>query len=180
MSDEAAGNVTCDSGQPEPEAAAGGGEGRTSGSTAEASASAWREVLAGVDALGEALARWAKAAVNDPEHKRRAQELRRRLEEFASEVGETVAGAADSDVGRSVKDAAGKAGDAFRQAGQTLSAEVAPRLARVFESGADSLRRAADRLEARTTEAAEGVSGTRDSDADQAAPEPRGPQSEDA
>jgi hypothetical protein len=114
----------------------------------EASA-AWREVVAQLDSLGEAIGRWAKAAVNDPDNKRRVDELSLRMDGFVSDVTTTVKGAADSEVGQSFREAADKTGEAFRQAGGKLSDELGPRLSGAFKSAAERLGEAAERMEDR-------------------------------
>ena len=129
--------------------AAGAGEPGTAGPTSDA-ASAWREVVEGLDALGEAIGRWAKAAVNDTENKRRADELSAKLEGFVSEVGDTIKGAGESEVGQSFREAAGKTGDAFRQAGEKLSDEIGPKLSGAFKSAAERLGQAAQKMEERS------------------------------
>jgi hypothetical protein len=84
--------------------------------TSEA-ASAWREVVSELDALGAAIGRWVNAAANDPENKRRLEELSNRLDGFVDSVGATVKGAAEGEVGQSFKEAADKTGEAFKAAG---------------------------------------------------------------
>lgn len=148
-----------------PGAAGAGEPGTDSAATGPASdaASAWREVVEGLDALGEAIGRWAKAAVNDTENKRRADELSAKLEGFVSEVGDTIKGAGESEVGQSFREAAGKTGDAFRQAGEKLSDEIGPKLSGAFKSAAERLGQAAQKMEERSgtiAGPAEDVSGT--------------------
>jgi len=127
-------------------------------------AQAWKGVVAELDALGEAIGRWAKAAVNDPDNRRRLDELGTRLEGFMSEVGSTIKQTADSDVGQSFREAAEKTGEAFRQAGERVSEEVGPRLASAFKSAAQRLGHAAERMEDRAGAPAGHDSGTTGSD----------------
>lgn len=117
---------------------------------AEAS-SAWHDVLAEFDALGEAIARWAKSAVSDPENQRRLSELSDRLENLVDDVGASIKGAAESDVGQSFREAADKTGEAFKLAGQRFGEEVAPRLASTFRTVGEKLRGAAERMDERAT-----------------------------
>lgn len=111
--------------------------------------SAWHDVVEEFDALGEAIARWAKSAVNDPENKRRLDELGDRLENLIDDVGASIKGAAENDVGQSFREAADKTGEAFKAAGSRFSEEVAPRLASTFRTVGDKLRGAADRMDER-------------------------------
>ena len=129
----------------------------TEAGTAEAApgaGDAWREVVAELDALGDALGRWLKAAVNDPDNKRRLDELSSRLDGFVSEVGTSVKGAADTEVGQSFKEAADKTGEAFKVAGEKFSDEVGPKLAGAFKVMGEKLRGAADKIEERQAAAA--------------------------
>jgi len=112
----------------------------------------WRAVVAELNALGEAISRWVKAAVADEDNKRRAAEFRERLDGFATKVGEVAKDATDSDVGRSFKEAADKTGEAFKQAGGKISEEAAPKAATAFRGFADKLRDAAERLEKQAAE----------------------------
>lgn len=128
---------------PPEDAAQPGGE------PAEAN-SAWQDVVEEFDALGEAIARWAKSAVADPDNKRRLDELGDRLENLIDDVGASIKGAAEGDVGQSFREAADKTGEAFKVAGQRFSDEVGPRLASAFRTVGDKLRGAADRMDERT------------------------------
>lgn len=116
---------------------------------------AWREVVAELDALGDALGRWLRAAVNDPENKRKLDEVSSRLDGFVNDVGTSVKGAADSEVGQSFKEAADKTGEAFKMAGEKFSEEVGPKLAGAFKVMGEKLRGAADKIEERQAGAPE-------------------------
>ena len=130
-----------------------GGAEPTGGGAPAGSASdpgqAWHDVVSELDALGDALGRWLKAAVNDPDNQRRLDELSNRLEGLVSNVGSTVKGAAGPEVGQSFKEAAEATGEAFKTAGEKVSAEVGPRLAGAFKTVGDKLREAADKIEER-------------------------------
>jgi hypothetical protein len=111
---------------------------------------AWRDVVAQLEAFTEAVGRWAKAAVQDPDNKRRVEELKAGMDKIASSIGEAADKAADSEVGQSFKEAAGKTGDAFKVAGQKIGSEVGPHLAGAFKTASDKLREAADKIEQKT------------------------------
>ncbi len=121
---------------------------------ASEAAVAWKAVLAELDVLGDALGRWTKAAVNDPENKRRFDEFSARLDGLVDNVGATAKNAVDTEVGQSFKDAADKTGDALRTAGEKISEEVGPRLAGAFKSMSDKLRGAAEKIEERQADEA--------------------------
>lgn len=121
--------------------------------------SAWSDVLEQLDALGDAIGRWTTAAVNDPDNRERAQELKEHVERMARKAGDAIDGASESagksDVGQAFKDAAGKTGEAFKIAGTRFTEEVAPKMASAFRGAADKLHQAAERME--YTEASEGA-----------------------
>lgn len=140
---------------PEPGTATGGEE--------------WKAVVAELNALGDALGRWLKAAVDSPENRQRIAEVRDRLGVLASKVGEAAKEAAESDVGKSLKEAADKTGEAFRQAGEKIAEEAGPKAVTALRGFAERLRDAAERLEKQVVdkgdEAAEGASASPPSEA---------------
>jgi DNA anti-recombination protein RmuC len=143
MSDE---NVI---GTPDAGETSGAAETAAGAAGASEASAAWRDVVAELDALGEAVGRWVKAAVSDEENKRRAAELTAAFERLAAQVGETVRSAADSEVGQSFKEAADKTGEAFKKAGEKLSEEAGPKLASAFRTLSEKLRSSAERIEER-------------------------------
>jgi hypothetical protein len=112
---------------------------------------AWRDVIDQLDGLAEAAGRWTRAAVDDPENRQRAKELRDHIEKMAGEVGDTiddaVSDAKAADAGQAFKDAATKTGDAFKTAGAAFTNEVAPRMASAFRGAAEGMNRAAEKME---------------------------------
>ncbi len=131
------------------------GAGEPAEQAAPEAASAWRDVVSELDALGDAIGRWLHAAVNDPDNRRRAEELKERMGGIADTVASAVDSASESDVGASFKEAADKTGEAFKQAGERFSEEVAPRMASAFKGAASKLREAAERMERKETPAAD-------------------------
>ncbi len=118
---------------------------------------AWRDVVAQLEAFTEAVGRWAKAAVNDPDNKRRMEELKVGMDKIASSIGEAAGNAADTEVGQSFKEAAEKTGEAFKVAGQKFGSEVGPHLAGAFKTASEKLREAAGKMEQKTDTPAEGT-----------------------
>jgi hypothetical protein len=139
-------------GQPaeptQPAATFEAGEGPEADARADA---AWREMISQLDAFAQAAGRWARSAVDDPENRARATELKEHVEKTAKEIGDSIEGgvdsAAKSDVGASFKDAATKTGEAFATAGKRVSEEAAPHMANAFHSAAEALRTAAEKME---------------------------------
>jgi len=128
------------------EAGPGGG-----GPADEHATAAWHDVIAQLDSLGEAIGRWTRAAVNDPDNRQRAEELKEHVETMAHNVSAAVdeasSSAAKSDVGQAFKEAAEKTGDALKAAGERFTEEVAPRMASAFRGAAEKLHQAAERME---------------------------------
>jgi len=118
---------------------------------------AWSDVMAQLEALGAAVGRWAKAAVNDPDNKRRVDELKVGMEKVAASIGDAADKAADTEVGQSFKEAAEKTGEAFKVAGQKFGSEVGPHLAGAFKSASEKLREAAGKIEQKTDSPGEDV-----------------------
>ena len=138
--------------------------------TAPPVTSAWSDVLKQLDALGDAIGRWTTAAVNDPDNRERAEELKEHVERMARKAGEAIDGASDSaaksDVGQAFKDAAGKTGEAFKTAGTRFSEEVAPKMASAFRGAADKLHQAAERMEHTETPEAPDAEGAAESESE--------------
>ncbi len=107
----------------------------------------WDEVVQHIKELGDSIGRWAITAVNDPEYRRHANELKGHLENIAGTVTDAVDDAAASELGQSVKSAASTAGGAIKDASQTVAREVSPSLAEAFRSAADGLRKAASKMD---------------------------------
>lgn len=108
---------------------------------------AWHDVIGQLDALGEAMGRWAKAAVNDPVNRDHADELKEHMNKMADTVSGAVDDATKSDMGQQFKDAAYKTGEALRTAGERVGEEVTPRVASAFRITAEKLQEAAERME---------------------------------
>ena len=120
---------------------------------------AWSDVISQLDGLAEAAGKWTRAAVDDPENRRRARELKEHIEKMARGVGDAidsgVSKTSSSDVGEAFKGAAVKTGDAFKVAGQRFTDEVAPKMASAFSGAAEKLNQAAQKMD--STEQAEEV-----------------------
>ena len=124
----------------------------TAETTTESAAAdaAWGDVISQLDELAEAAGKWTRAAVDDPENRRRAREFKEHIESMARGIGDAidsgVSKTASSDVGEVFKGAAVKTGDAFKAAGQSFTDEVAPRMASAFRGAAEKLDQAAQKM----------------------------------
>lgn len=107
---------------------------------------AWREVMVQIDALGDAVSAWAHKAVNDPENRRHAAEIRSKLDSVASRVAETVDRATKTEVGSTVAESAEKTGQAFVDAGEKVAEAAAPHVATALTGLAGMLGKAAERV----------------------------------
>ena len=107
---------------------------------------AWRDVLTQLDTLGDSMSRWAKAAVNDPENRRHAAEIRSKIDAMSAKVTATVDEATHTEVGRSVAEAADKTGKAIADAGGKVAQETAPAVASALTALADFLGKAAQQV----------------------------------
>ncbi len=107
---------------------------------------AWREVLTQIDALADSMTRWAKSAVDDPENRRHAAEIRERLEAVGTKIGSAVDEATQTDIGRSVGRAADKTGQAVLEVGGKVAQETGPAVATALTGLAGLLGKAAERV----------------------------------
>lgn len=123
------------------------GTAEPSADTAQDHGEAWGDVLSQIDALGEAISRWTRAAVNDPENRARAHEVKDHVEQMANSVSDAVGDAVETDIGQQIKDAATKTGEAIKAASTRVGDEVAPRMASAFRVAAEKLHQAAERME---------------------------------
>ncbi len=110
-------------------------------------ADSWQDVVRQLDALGVAIGRWARAAVNDPDNRKHAEEFKGHMEKMADSVAGAIDNVSNTDVGQQFKEAANKTGEAFKTAGEKVSDEVAPRMVSAFRATAEKLHQAAERLE---------------------------------
>lgn len=107
---------------------------------------AWREVMTQIDALGDSMSRWMKAAATDPENRRHAAEIKAKLEAVGEKIGEAMDDASRSDIGRSVQEAADKTGRAVVDVSGKVAAEAGPAVSSALTGLAGLLGKAADRV----------------------------------
>jgi len=107
---------------------------------------AWRDVLAQIDALGDSMTRWAKAAVNDPENRRHADEIKAKFDSVGDKIAATFDDATKTEIGKSVQQAAETTGKAVVEAGGKVAAEAAPVVVSALSGFAGMLGKAAERV----------------------------------
>jgi hypothetical protein len=106
-------------------------------------ADTWEELGRQLSELGAAIAAAVKAAADDPENRRRAQELKEGLESAARDIGDAFSEVAATPQGERVKEAAG----AVAAAGRKVADDVRPHLIDATRKAGDALREAASRIE---------------------------------
>lgn len=115
-------------------------------------ADGWEELRRQLSELGSTIVATVRAAADDPENRRRAQELKQGLETLAREVGDAVAEATSSEHGQRVKEAAEK----VAEAGRRVADDVRPHLIDAARKAGDALRETAARMEQEPPAAASG------------------------
>jgi hypothetical protein len=103
----------------------------------------WEELGRQLSELGAAIVAAVKAAADDPENRRRAQELKRDFESAARDIGEAFSGVAGAEHGQRVKEAA----EAVAAAGRKVADDVRPHLVDATRKAGEALRETASRIE---------------------------------
>ena len=103
----------------------------------------WEELGRQLNELGEAVARAVRAAANDPENRRRAQEMKDDFERAAQNVGDAFSEAFAGEPGERIKEAAGAVAAASRR----VADDVRPHLIDLTRKAGDALRDTAARIE---------------------------------
>lgn len=124
----------------EPKAAAP--EDRQTGDT-------WDDLGRQLNELGSAIAQAVRVAVDDPENRRKAAELRDGLDSMARKVGAAFDEAAASPHGQRVKEEVGKAAESVAAASRKVAEEVRPHLIEAARTASEKLREATAGMEQR-------------------------------
>lgn len=112
----------------------------------------WEDLARQLDELGTAVARAVRAAVDDPENRKRAADLRDEFADVARKVGTAFDEALASDEGRRIRDDVADAASKVAAAGRRAAEEVRPHLADVARTATETLRDAAAVMERRAAE----------------------------
>ncbi|NTW28143.1 MAG: hypothetical protein HGA39_02110 [Coriobacteriia bacterium] len=107
---------------------------------------AWNDVVARMGDLGEALSRWTKAAVDDPEKTLRLEEVRAGINDIARKADVTLS-EATVDLGQQFRQGAERTGQAINDAAEKASAAAAPHVANALAGLAAVLGRAAEKVD---------------------------------
>lgn len=103
----------------------------------------WEELGRQLRELGAAIVVAVKAAADDPENRRRAQELKEGFESAARDIGDAFSEAAGTEHGQRMKEAA----EAVAAAGRKVADDVRPHLVDVTRRASEALRETASRIE---------------------------------
>jgi hypothetical protein len=104
---------------------------------------AWDDVLARVSELGDAISKWAKTAADDPENRRKLDDVRAGMDDMARQAQETFEDIDETEFGRQVRQGAETTGRVVGEAAQKVSDAAAPHVALIFAGLADAFGRAA-------------------------------------
>lgn len=108
---------------------------------------AWAAVVARMNDLGDAVSDWARAASDNPENRRRLDDVKRGVNDIAGKADETFKSVAGSEIGQHVKASAVEAGQAIGAAAATAGRAAAPVVATTFAGIAEFFGTAAERVE---------------------------------
>jgi hypothetical protein len=136
------------------------------------SGDSWDDLGRQLRELGAAISRAVQAAVDDPENKRRAAELRDDVESMARTVAAAFDEAADSPHGQRVKEEVGKAAETVAAAGRKVADDVRPHLIDAARIASEKLREAAAGMEKRANAASKPEEKAPPADGEGAAPAP--------
>ena len=141
MTDEPNANPTPD---PEPDTASAAPPTEPSGPSAS---EAWADVVARMGELSDAVSAWAKSATDNPENRRRLDDVRRGVDDMASKADSAFAHVTSTEFGQQVRSGAEEAGQAIGDAAQKVSDAAAPHVASAFAGLAGVFGRAAQKVE---------------------------------
>ncbi|MFA5845155.1 MAG: hypothetical protein WC971_10050 [Coriobacteriia bacterium] len=108
---------------------------------------AWADVLARMSDLAEAVARWAKAAANDPDNRQKLDQVRTGINDMAQKADAALGHVSSSDIGQHVKEGAEQAGQAIGGAAHRVAEVAAPHVRNAFAGLSDAFGKAAAKME---------------------------------
>ena len=108
------------------------------GTTTPRAGEAWDDVLAKVSDLSDAISRWAKTAANDPENRRKLDEVKAGMDDMARQAQTTFEHIDETEFGKQVRQGAEETGRVLGDAAQKVSDVAAPHVAVIFSGLADA------------------------------------------
>jgi|GEM_PF-1861421 len=108
---------------------------------------AWEEVVTRMSDLGDAVARWARAATNDPTARQKLAQIRGGINDIGQKADAAFGQVANSEFTQQVKDGAEQAGQAISDAAQQVSQAAAPHMKNAFAGLSDVFGKAAAKMD---------------------------------
>jgi len=112
-----------------------------------ASREAWNEVMVAMTDLGDAVARWARAATNDPAAEQKLGQIKGGINDIAAKAETAFGQVSESDVGKQFAQGAEQAGQAIGDAAQQFTTAAAPHVKSAFAGLASAFSKAADKVD---------------------------------
>ncbi len=108
-----------------------------------AASQAWDDVLSEVNRLGDAISNWARTAAEDPENRRKLDEIQAGMDDMARQAQDTFEDMEGTDWGKQVRGGLEETGRVVGGAAQRVSDAAAPHVALIFAGLADAFGKAA-------------------------------------
>lgn len=108
---------------------------------------AWEDVVTRMSDLGDAVARWAKAAANDPTARQKLAQIRGGINDIGQKADAAFGQVANSEFTKQVMDGAEHAGQAINDAAQHVSQAAAPHMKNAFAGLSDAFGKAAAKMD---------------------------------
>lgn len=128
---------------PGPDPASGAAADPGAPRAAAPPADEWEELGRRVSELGDAIVAAVRAAADDPENRKRLDELKSGLESMVTVVGDAFSGASETNEGKRL----GEAAERVAAAGRRAAEDMKPKIADVARKAGDVLKDAADRMQ---------------------------------
>jgi hypothetical protein len=107
---------------------------------------AWRDVLARMSDLGDAMAQWTKVAAHETDTKKKLAEVRAGIEDMAKKA-DAAMGHAEGEFGEQMKEGAEQAGQAFGDAAKRVREATEPHVRSAFADLSDVFGKAAAEMD---------------------------------
>lgn len=111
----------------------------------------WDEIENQLVEFGQRMADLVRSAIDDPETRRHAREVKVRLEDMAGRIGDAVDSAVTSADASGVRERAGEAAGVVVSAGKRAAGEAAPHVASALRVANETLQGLVDRLDERSS-----------------------------
>lgn len=107
---------------------------------------AWREVLARMGDLGDAMTQWTKAAAHKDDAKQKLEQIRAGISDMAQKADAAFGHVDSSELGEQVRASAEQVGGVFGEAAQSVREATAPHVRDAFAEFSDVFRQAAEKM----------------------------------